>query len=94
VYWQRQPDNEPIVARLSEIAARHGLELASLAIAWCLRLPGMSAILTGASSIEQIRANARAAELELTPQLLAELETALAPHTNHDELTLTNPVAA
>jgi len=92
--WQRQPGNEPIVARLSAIAARHGLELASLAIAWCLRLPGMSAVLTGASSIAQIHANARAADLELTPQLLAEIEAALAPHLNQEELTLTNPVAA
>lgn len=92
--WQRQPGNEPIVARLAEIAARHGLELARLALAWCLRLPGMSAVLTGASSIEQIQANASAAELELAPALVAEIEAALAPHPNHAELAMTNPVAA
>ena len=50
------------------VAARHGLELAALAIAWCLRLPGMTSVLTGASSPEQIRTNAQAAELELTPR--------------------------
>lgn len=92
--WQRQPGNEPIVARLNAIAMRYGLELAGLALAWCLRLPGMSAVLTGASSPAQVRANAQAAELELSPELLAEIEAALLPRTNHDDLTVTNPVAA
>lgn len=77
--WQHQPSNEAIVARLSAVAGRYGLELATLAIAWCLRLPGMAAVLTGASSPRQIQANARAALLELTPELLAEVEAALLP---------------
>jgi aryl-alcohol dehydrogenase-like predicted oxidoreductase len=78
--WQHQPCNEAIVARLSEVARRNDLELSTLAIAWSLRLPGVSAVLTGASSPEQIRANAGAAELQLTPELLAEVEAALLPH--------------
>jgi len=77
--WQHQPSNEATVARLSAVASRSGLELATLAIAWCLRLPGMAAVLTGASSPRQIRANAQATELELTPELLAEVEAALLP---------------
>jgi len=36
-------------------------------------------VLTGASSPRQIRANAQAAELQLTPELLAEVEAALLP---------------
>jgi aryl-alcohol dehydrogenase-like predicted oxidoreductase len=72
--WQYQPSNEPIVAHLNAMAVRHGLDLASLAVAWCLRLPGVSATLTGASTPEQIRLNARAADLELSSALLTEID--------------------
>ena len=77
--WQHQKSNEATVARLCAVAARNGLDLATLAIAWCLRLPGVTSVLFGASSPRQIQANARAAELELSPQLLEEVEAALFP---------------
>ena len=77
--WQHQKSNEATVARLSALAARNGLDLAALAIAWCLRLPGVAAVLTGASSPQQIHASARGGELQLTPQLLAEVEAELFP---------------
>jgi aryl-alcohol dehydrogenase-like predicted oxidoreductase len=75
--WQHKKQNEAIVARLKSLAVRHGLELSALALAWCLRQPGVAAVLTGATSAEQIRANARAADLELSAELLDEVETAL-----------------
>ncbi len=75
--WQYQPSNEPIVARLNAMAMQHGLDLASMSIAWCLRLPEVSAVLTGASTPEQIRLNARAADLELSSALLAEIDAIL-----------------
>jgi aryl-alcohol dehydrogenase-like predicted oxidoreductase len=77
--WQHKKQNESIVARLGAVAARHGLELSTLAIAWCLRRPGMVAVLTGATSAQQLLANARAAELDLSPELLDEVEGALCP---------------
>lgn len=90
--WQHQPSNEAIVARLCAVAVRNGLELAALAIAWCLRLPGVASVLTGASSPRQIRANAQAAELELTPELLAEVEAALLPTSAFHESVANSPV--
>jgi aryl-alcohol dehydrogenase-like predicted oxidoreductase len=90
--WQHQPSNEAIVGRLSAVAARNGLELAALAIAWCLRLPGVASVLTGASSPRQIRANAQAALLELTPELLAEVEAALQPTPAFHESVEKSPV--
>lgn len=77
--WQHKPSNEATVARLGAVAARNGLDLAALAIAWCLRLPGVASVLSGASSPRQIQTNARAAELELNGELLAEVEAALLP---------------
>lgn len=90
--WQHQQSNEAIVARLSAVALRNGLPLSALAIAWCLRLPGVSAVLTGASSAQQIRTNAQAAELELTPELLAEVEAALRPNPAIHESVAKSPV--
>jgi aryl-alcohol dehydrogenase-like predicted oxidoreductase len=90
--WQHTEQNEPIVARLRGVAARHGLELSTLALAWCLVRPGISAVLTGATSVEQVRANARAAELELSEELLAEVEEALAPEACKHAATTNHPV--
>lgn len=75
--WHLKPQNELIVARLNAVAARHGLELSTLALAWCLRRPEIAAALTGASNADQIRANARAVELELSQELLGDVEAAL-----------------
>jgi aryl-alcohol dehydrogenase-like predicted oxidoreductase len=77
--WQHKQQHEATIARLKDVAVRHGLELSTLALAWCLRQPGVAAVLTGATNAAQIRANAGAAELELSPQLLDEVETALSP---------------
>jgi aryl-alcohol dehydrogenase-like predicted oxidoreductase len=92
--WQRQPTNEPIVAQLHAVAARHGLDLASLALAWCLRLPGMTAVLTGASDPQQIRDNARAADVTLEPQLLAEIEAVLRGGTAPEPVQVPRPAFA
>jgi hypothetical protein len=48
-----------------------------------LSRPGISAVLTGASSPGQIEANARAADFELSQDLLEEIELALCGA--HDE---------
>ena len=64
---------------LDAVASRSGITLSTLALAWCLRRPGIAAVLTGATSTEQIVANAQAAELELEPELVEEIEAALSP---------------
>jgi aryl-alcohol dehydrogenase-like predicted oxidoreductase len=77
--WQHQKSHAATVARLCAVARRNGLEPATLAVAWCLRRPGVTSVLTGASSPQQIHANARAAELELSEELLADVAAALCP---------------
>lgn len=66
------------VDALGEVARRAGLPLPTLALAWCLRRPEVASAVMGASRPEQLRANVAAAELELEPALLAEVEDALA----------------
>jgi voltage-dependent potassium channel beta subunit len=63
-----------LARRLTPIAAGLGQPLARLALAWVLRLPEVSCAITGATSRDQVEENAAAAELDLPPDVLAEVE--------------------
>ncbi len=71
------PLNLAIVRRLETWAQAHGHTVGELAIAWLLARPGVSTVITGVTKPEQVQANARAAEWELT-QAEAEEVAALA----------------
>jgi aryl-alcohol dehydrogenase-like predicted oxidoreductase len=60
------------------IAERLGATVAQVAIAWVLHQPGVTAALAGSRSEGHTRENAGAADVELTADVLAELE-ALVP---------------
>ena len=63
---------------LAEVAARHGVTPAAIAIAWTLRHPNVISI-PKTSSIERLRENTKAADLHLTSQDLADLDKAFPP---------------
>jgi aryl-alcohol dehydrogenase-like predicted oxidoreductase len=84
--WRRYDENfrEPkltrnlfVVARLTEIAARRGLALPELAIAWTLRRPEVTAAIVGARSPEQVEITARAGMVVLDPETISEVEEIL-----------------
>jgi aryl-alcohol dehydrogenase-like predicted oxidoreductase len=58
---------------LKPLAARHGATLGQLALAWVLAQPNTCAI-AGARSAEQVRENARAADIRLSPADLEEMD--------------------
>ncbi len=55
------------VKELSKIASSLGCTLAQLAIAWCAKNPRVSTVITGASSVAQVKENFKA--LEVLPKL-------------------------
>ena len=65
------------VRRMTEIANDLGVTMAQLALAWILRRPEISSVITGASRPEQIAANVRAADLKLTEDVQAQIEEIL-----------------
>lgn len=71
------PENYGRIDRLTAFAQARGHTLADLAIAWVLAEPAVIAVLTGASSEEQIAANARAASWKLSEGEMAEIEETL-----------------
>ncbi|MDR5709768.1 MAG: aldo/keto reductase [Armatimonadota bacterium] len=72
------PRNFAIVRRLEAWARERGYGLAQLAIAWLLHRPAVCTVIAGATRPEQVVENARAAEVQLTPEETEEL-AALAP---------------
>jgi voltage-dependent potassium channel beta subunit len=51
------------VQQLSEIAGQLGTNMARLAIAWCLKNPDVSTVITGASRVAQVEDNMKALEV-------------------------------
>jgi aryl-alcohol dehydrogenase-like predicted oxidoreductase len=51
------------VRRLGAVADDLGCSLAQLALAWCLRNPHVSTVITGASRVEQVHENLAALDV-------------------------------
>jgi voltage-dependent potassium channel beta subunit len=70
------PDKLRKVRGLQPIADGLGCSPAQLAIAWVLKNPHVSTVITGASRVEQVRENLQAASVatKLTPEILASLD--------------------
>ncbi|MEU9006271.1 aldo/keto reductase [Streptomyces sp. NPDC048551] len=66
------------VEALAVIAEKHGRTLLELAIGWLSAQPGCASVIAGATSAEQVRANAAVAGRPLEPELLAEIDAAAA----------------
>lgn len=69
--------NLAIVRDLGEFAARRDATVAQLAIAWTLANPAVDVAIVGARSPEQIRQTAPGADLRLSPEDMATIESIL-----------------
>ena len=67
------------VRQLKPLADELDCSLAQLALAWCLRNPHVSSVITGASRAAQVRENMRALDVaaKLTPELIERIEQVL-----------------
>lgn len=65
------------VGKLDGIASDLGLKLSQLAIAWVLRQPGVSSAIVGASRVSQVEENVQASAVELTTDVLKEVDAIL-----------------
>jgi aryl-alcohol dehydrogenase-like predicted oxidoreductase len=73
------PENVDKVRRLKPIADGLGITRAQLALAWLLRQPGVSSVITGATRASQIEENAKAGEVTLSPEIIEQIEGVLTP---------------
>ena len=65
---------EPLIGALRDIASAHAATPAQVALAWLLRKPNVVAI-PGASSVKQVEDNAAAADLDLSSEEAARLDS-------------------
>lgn len=63
----------PLNAYLT-IAKKHGLDPTQMALSWCLTRPFMASIIIGATKMDQLKTCIDAARLELSDEVLAEIE--------------------
>jgi aryl-alcohol dehydrogenase-like predicted oxidoreductase len=68
--------NFAIVDALRGIADRNGRTLLELAFSWLLRFPAVASVIAGATTPDQIRANANAAGWEISKEGLAQIDRA------------------
>jgi aryl-alcohol dehydrogenase-like predicted oxidoreductase len=62
------------VERLEKFCAKRGHTMVELAFTWLLARPTVASVIAGATKPEQVEQNAKAAEGELTPEELAEID--------------------
>lgn len=67
------------VKQLTAIAQELGCTTAQLALAWCLKNPNVSTVITGASKVSQVTENMKALEVvpKLTPDVMERIEEIL-----------------
>jgi voltage-dependent potassium channel beta subunit len=70
--------NRTKVVELARVAEEAGLSRAQLALAWVLRQPGVSSVITGATSTRQIEENLGAADARLDEDAIRAIDEILA----------------
>ena len=81
--WLREsvitPERIEKVKQLAPLASDLGCTLAQMAIAWCLKNPNVSTVITGASRPEQVHENMRSLEVvpKLTPEVMERIDQIL-----------------
>jgi voltage-dependent potassium channel beta subunit len=75
--WMQDVLKDDVLARIDQlrpIAAELDCSLAQLALAWCLREPGVASVLIGATSIAQLDENAACQAVEIPADALAQID--------------------
>ncbi len=75
-----QPSDFAVVDRVTEVAARHGVSNAQIALAWVLAQPGITAPIIGTSKMPQLEEAIAALNVKLTPEDLTALAEPYQPH--------------
>ena len=89
--WLREhvatPDRMAKVKQLEAVARDLGTNRAQLALAWCLKNPHVSTVITGASKVEQVKENMKALEVlpKLTDAVMERIEGVLQNDPNADD---------
>lgn len=65
---------EPAIRAYIALAEKHGLDVNQMAIAFCLTKPFMTSVIIGATTMEQLKVNIAAADIELSEAVMNEIQ--------------------
>lgn len=65
---------EPAIRAYIALAEKHGLDVCQMAISFCLTKPFMTSVIIGATTMDQLRTNIGAADIELSEAVLGEIQ--------------------
>ncbi|MDA8345724.1 MAG: aldo/keto reductase [Thermaerobacter sp.] len=80
LYKVMEDADRRVVDRVSDIAAKRGVPMAQIALAWVLQKPSVAAPIIGATKIAHLDDAAAALAIHLTPEDVAQLEEPYVPH--------------
>jgi 1-deoxyxylulose-5-phosphate synthase len=80
MYSRTEELDHMVVARLGRVSEQRGVSRAQVALAWMLSKPAITAPIVGATKPHHLSDAAAALSLRLTPEEIASLEDAYAPH--------------
>ena len=69
-----------VVGLYSSVAEKHGLNLAQMALAFCLTRPFMTSAIIGATSMEQLKTNIAAKDVKLGDEVMADIQAVYREH--------------
>ncbi|MBO9495457.1 aldo/keto reductase [Thalassotalea sp. G20_0] len=71
--FRNTPMTHKAIEDYHEVAERHGLSLAQMALAWVYQTEGVTSTIIGASSLAQLKENIDAYQLKLSKEVLGEI---------------------
>jgi aryl-alcohol dehydrogenase-like predicted oxidoreductase len=78
--YETASSERQVVSKVAEVAARRGVSMAQVALAWLLAQPAVTAPIFGATKPEHLTDAVAAVDLELTGEEMAALEEPYVPH--------------
>jgi aryl-alcohol dehydrogenase-like predicted oxidoreductase len=74
------PQAQTAIALYNDVAVKHGLVLAQMALAFCLSRSFMTSVIIGATSMEQLKVNIAAKDVLLSEDVLADIQAIYRDH--------------
>lgn len=74
------PSDWEVVGAVEQVAAKRGVSMAEVALAWLLQNPAVTAPIVGATKPEHLEAAIKAVDLRLEPEDIDALEAPYQPH--------------
>lgn len=72
-FWRNNEHASKAVREYCAVADKHGLDIAQMALAFALSRPFMTAVIIGATSMDQLKSNIAASELRLSDGVLSDI---------------------